>query len=129
MSTSPTAPPEPRSAEEIQEAALARLRQGTNPFAFSVATAGTEENCDHFDVPELLDAHRHDLRAIVDLYRQARQPSHAFAVLGDSGTGKTHLLNTFQTELQRDAERQGSACLVVVADHFSVGVDVIDFFF
>src|SRR5215475_1283328 len=115
MPTSPSGPPEPRSAEEVREAALARLRHGTNPFAFSVATAGTEESCDDFDVPELLDGHRRDLRAIVEQYRQARQPSHAFAVLGDSGTGKTHLLNTFQTELQRDAEREGSACLVVVA--------------
>jgi hypothetical protein len=129
MPTLPTAPPEPRSAEQIRETALDRLRQGTSPFAFSVATAGTEENCDHFDVPELLDIQRRDLRAIVDLYRQPRQPSHAFPVLGDTGTGKTHLLNTFQTELQRDAERQGSACLVVVADHFSVGLDAIDFFF
>jgi hypothetical protein len=100
-----------------------------NPFAFSVATAGTEDNCDHVDVPELLDGQRRDLRAIVDLYRNAQQPSHAFAILGDSGTGKTHLLNTFQTELQRDADSQGSACLIVVADHFSVGLDAIDFFF
>jgi hypothetical protein len=46
MPTPLTAPPEPRSAEQIREAVLARLRQGTNPFAFSVATAGTEENCD-----------------------------------------------------------------------------------
>jgi hypothetical protein len=129
MPTPPTAPPEPRTAEQLRKAALDRLRQGTNPFTFSVATAGTEESCEHFDVPELLDAQRRDLRAVVELFRQPPQPSRAFPILGDSGTGKTHLLNTFQTELQREAEQEGKACLVVVADHFSVGLDAIDFFF
>jgi hypothetical protein len=113
----------------VREAALKRLREGKNPFAFSVATAGTQDSCRDYDVPALLDSQRADLLAIVDLYRHQHQPSQVFPVLGDTGTGKTHLLTILQAELQKEAVDSGKESLLLVADHFSVGVDAVDFFF
>jgi hypothetical protein len=107
---------------------LARLRQGANPFSFSVATAGTEETCLHYDVRELFESQRHDLLAIVELYREQKQPSQVFPVLGPAGSGKTHLLTTLQAELRREAEGAGKESLLVVADHFSPNLDPVDFF-
>src|SRR4051794_20803053 len=108
MPTPPVVATEPRSAEQIRGAALARLRQAANPFSFSVATAGTEESCLGYDIQEYLDAQRSDLLAIIRQYRRPDQPSQLFPVLGDSGTGKTHLLTTLQAELQREAAEEGS---------------------
>jgi hypothetical protein len=104
------------------------LRQGSNPFAFSVATAGTEENCIQYDVPQLFDTQRTDLLAVVQLYRNPKQPSHVFPILGDSGTGKTHLLATFQAELQREAVEAGRESLLIAADLYSVKIDAVNFF-
>ena len=107
---------------------MAQLRQASNPFTFSVATAGTEERCQDFDVRDLFDSQRADLKAIVDQYRKPGQPSQVFPILGAPGAGKTHLLHTFQAELNREAAETGRECLLVVADHFSPGLDAIDFF-
>ncbi len=96
MPTSPTHAVNPPSAEQIRRAALDRLRQSPNPFAFSVATAGTEDDCLAYDVPDLFDSQRADLHAVVELYRNPKQPSRVYPILGDAGTGKTHLLTTFQ---------------------------------
>lgn len=109
---------------KTRDAGLAILRNGENPFAFSVARVGTEKDCRDYDVPELLDSQRSDLRAIVDLYRDPKQPSRIFPIVGDSGTGKTHLLTTFQGELEHD----GFEVLLLTAEHFSLGVDPLDFF-
>ena len=129
MPTSPAAPndgnPDP---DPVRENAIRRLREGPNPFTFSVVTAGTEESCLHYDVPNLLDSQRSDLRAIVQLYRGPNQPSQIFPILGDSGTGKTHLLTTFQAEARQQAAEEGKECLLVVADTFSAGLDPLDFF-
>ena len=89
---------------------IVKLRLGNNPFSFRVATAGTEKDCLEYDVPELLDAQRADLLAIVQLYRKGH-PSRVFPVLGDPGTGKTHLLTTFQAMLQLEAVESGISTL------------------
>src|SRR5688500_15452423 len=101
MPTPPTTAAEPRHTSEIQAAALEHLRRRINPFTFSVATAGTEDHCLAFDVPDLFDSQRADLMAVIQLYRNPKQPSRVYPILGDPGTGKTHLLTTLQAELQR----------------------------
>jgi hypothetical protein len=124
MPTSPAATANSRGPE----AALARLRQAGNPFTFSVATSGSERDCLSYDVAELCDTQRADLRTIIDLYRRPDEPTRLYPVIGDPGTGKTHLLTIFQAELAEAAEEAGSESLVVVADHFSAGLDAVDFF-
>jgi hypothetical protein len=113
---------------DSQKKTLACLRQAGNPFTFSVATAGSERDCLSYDVAELCDAQRADLRAILALYRRPSEPTRLYPVIGDPGTGKTHLLTTFLVELDQAAEADGSESLVVVADHFSPGLDAVDFF-
>jgi hypothetical protein len=128
MPTSPTTTASPRDLDQVRSEALTLLRQGGNPFTFSVATAGSERACLSYDVAELCDAQRTDLRDILALYRQPNEPTRLYPILGKPGAGKTHLLTTFQAELQRAAEGNGSESLVVVADHFSPGLDAVDFF-
>jgi hypothetical protein len=123
MPTSPAT-----TASPAAQKGLCRLRQGGNPFTFSVATAGSERDCVSYDVAELWDSQRADLRSILALYRRSNEPTRLYPILGEPGAGKTHLLNTFQAELQHEAEGQGSESLVVVADHFSPGLDAVDFF-
>ena len=89
---------------------------------------GTEEDCLLYDVRTLVDAQRSDLFAIVDLYRDPKQASRAFPVVGDPGTGKTHLLTTFQADLENSARQAGQESLLIVADHFAVKSDPVEFF-
>jgi hypothetical protein len=128
MPTSPAITNSPSGVDRVRQEGISRLRQGGNPFTFSVATAGSGRNCISYDVPELWDSQRADLRAILALYRRENEPTRLYPILGESGAGKTHLLTTFQAELQSKAEGEGSENLVVVADHFSPGLDVVDFF-
>lgn len=109
--------------------ALARLREETNPFLFAIATVGTEQDCLQFDVPDLLDSQRSDLLTVVGLYRSSHQPSRVIPILGPYGSGKTHLLTTFQAELQLEAEATGEEYLLVIAEHSSRRLDAIDFFY
>src|SRR5262249_11181767 len=85
-------------------------------------------SCLHYDVPELFESQRRDLLAVVGLYRQQKQASQVFPILGPAGSGKTHLLTTLQAELRREAEGTGKESLLVIADHFSPNLDPVDFF-
>ena len=122
MLTSPNDTAKGNLKPEAREAALAQLRVRSNPFASSVATAGTEDDCLRFDIPGLLREQHDCLRGIVQLYRDGKPDSQVFPVVGDRGTGKTHLLRTFRDEVQRRNDT-----LVVVADHYTLGQDPVDY--
>jgi hypothetical protein len=128
MPASPATTTSPPGLNRAYQEGISRLRQGGNPFTFSVATAGSEHDCLAYDVAELWDSQRADLHAILSLYRRPNEPTRLYPILGEAGAGKTHLLTTFQAELLRKAEGEGCESLVVVADHFSPGLDAVDFF-
>ncbi len=115
------------SVPSVRATGLAALRRAVNPFAMAVATAGTEETCLLYNVRGLFDSQLADLRAVVGLYRDGATATRVYPILGQTGTGKTHLLAVFQDELRQQAEGDGTETLVVVADHFSLGQDAINF--
>jgi len=129
MSTPATAPPEPGPPAGPRDAALARLREGTNPFTFSVVTAGSEDQCAAVDVPALLESHLADLRAIVARYRDGHPPAQVYPVVGDPGTGKSHLLTRYVTELNRDAEEAGAESVVLFAGHVPPNLNGVDYLY
>jgi hypothetical protein len=129
MPTPATAPPEPGPPADPRDTALARLRTGVNPFAFSVVTAGTEDQCAAVDVPELIESHLADLRAIVARYRDSRPPAQVYPVVGEAGTGKTHLLTRYVAELNRDAEEAGAESVVLFAGHIPPDLNGVDYLY
>ena len=42
--------------------ALGHLKDGANPFTYTVVTAGSEEQCEAYDVPEIHDSQISDCR-------------------------------------------------------------------
>jgi len=111
--------PEP----EYQLAAIERLRQAENPFILYVASGAEDDECQRFDVPAFLAQQRADIESIIDLYRlKPDRVSHVFPIVGDAGTGKTHLLGTLRRDL--NAARQ----LFIVADSFPGQQEPTDFF-
>lgn len=128
MPTPETAPPSP-AATDRRPLAMARLREGVNPFGFSVVTAGTDAECAAFDVPELIEAYLADLRAIVARYRDGRPQAQVHPVIGDAGTGKTHLLTRFVAELNRDAEEGGAESVVLSAGHIPPNLNGVDYLY
>ncbi len=107
--------------------ALGHLKDGANPFTYTVVTAGSEEQCEAYDVPEIHDSQISDLRNIVGLYRDGRPTSRVYPILGDPGSGKTHLMTRFANELMRDAVEAGRESVVLTAGHIPPinGVDYL----
>jgi hypothetical protein len=105
--------------QQLEESAIAHLRGAENPFASSVATL---EDGPLYDVPELLAEQRADIKAFINLYRQANRASQVVPIIGDRGSGKTHLLGSLRRDLDNDQQ------LLVVSEGFPKGRDAADFF-
>jgi hypothetical protein len=77
----------------ITEQALEVLRRTGNPFRNYFARNPDDEICARYHVPELFTREREQLLGVVDLYRAAPAThSEVVPVLGNKGSGKTHLL-------------------------------------
>src|SRR5262249_33119517 len=81
----------------LTERALEVLRRTGNPFRNYFARNPDDEVCARYHVPELFARERALLLGVVDLYR--RNPgahSEVVPVLGNKGSGKTHLLHSIK---------------------------------
>jgi hypothetical protein len=107
----------------LEEAARERLRQGPNPFHVFVATAANDDECLRYHVPELLASQLADIKGIIDLYRApGHRASQVVPIVGDPGSGKTHLLNILKHDLANSRQ------LFVVVETYSGQKDPINFF-
>src|SRR5437867_3803770 len=85
------------TVQPLQERAFAALRQAGNPFRNYFARNPDDEVCSRYHVPELYAREREQLLAVVDLYRvQPATHSEVVPVLGNKGSGKTHLLHSIK---------------------------------
>jgi hypothetical protein len=64
---------------------------------------------------------------LVRIYGRPGEPSRIFPILGDAGTGKSHLLTTVQDALEREAKERGGECLAIVVDNFDPTTDAVDY--
>ncbi len=79
------------------ERAREALRRAGNPFRNYFARNPDDEVCARYHVPELYQAERDVLLAVVDLYRdEPTTHSEVVPVLGNKGAGKTHLLHSIK---------------------------------
>src|SRR5579883_1992069 len=77
----------------LPERALELLRRTGNPFRNYFARNPDDEVCALYHVPELFVREREQLLGVVDLYRYTPTThSEVLPVLGNKGSGKTHLL-------------------------------------
>jgi hypothetical protein len=106
---------------------LNRLRQGANPFSTAVAAVGTTAEALQSDVRRHTEPQLDDLRKIIQLYRQGGTATRIHSVLGEPGTGKTHLLYILRAELRQRALRAGEETMLVVVEHLATGMDPIDY--
>jgi hypothetical protein len=81
----------------LTERALEALRRSGNPFRNYFARNPDDEVCARYHVPELFAKERAMLLGVVDLYRGAPGThSEVVPVLGNKGSGKTHLLHSIK---------------------------------
>src|SRR5881628_1702001 len=77
----------------VSDRALEVLRRTGNPFRNYFARNPDDEVCARYHVPELFAIERDQLLGVVDLYRyDPGTHSEVIPVLGNKGSGKTHLL-------------------------------------
>src|SRR2546429_9922932 len=77
----------------VTDRALEALRRTGNPFRNYFARNPDDEVCARYHVPELFAKEREQLLGVVDLYRyEPATHSEVVPVLGNKGSGKTHLL-------------------------------------
>ncbi|MGE3803690.1 MAG: hypothetical protein AB7K24_03340 [Gemmataceae bacterium] len=94
MALSPTGTVSERS---LPERAIEVLRRAGNPFRNYFARNPDDEVCARYHVPELFSTERDQLLSVVDLYRyDAAMHSEVLPVLGNKGSGKTHLLHSIK---------------------------------
>ncbi len=85
------------TTHSLPERALAVLRRVGNPFRNYFARNPDDEVCARFHVPELFARERDQLLGVVDLYRyDPTTHSEVVPVLGNKGSGKTHLLHSIK---------------------------------
>jgi hypothetical protein len=85
------------AARPLSERALEVLRRTGNPFRNYFARNPDDEVCARYHVPELFAREREQLLGVVDLYRYAPTThSEVVPVLGNKGSGKTHLLHSIK---------------------------------
>jgi hypothetical protein len=85
------------AVRSLPERALEALRRAGNPFRDFFARNPDDEVCARYHVPELFERERGQLLAVVDLYRSAPAThSEVVPVLGNKGSGKTHLLHSIK---------------------------------
>ncbi len=83
--------------QSLRQSALEVLRQTGNPFRNYFARNPDDDVCARFHVPELFARERSQLLAVVDLYRhEPAMHSEMIPVLGNKGSGKTHLLHSIK---------------------------------
>src|SRR5919206_471902 len=81
----------------LPERALEVLRRTGNPFRNYFARNPDDEVCARYHVPELFVREREQLLGVIDLYRYAPTThSEVVPVLGNKGSGKTHLLHSIK---------------------------------
>jgi hypothetical protein len=81
------------ASRPLPERALEVLRRAGNPFRNYFARNPDDEVCARYHVPELFSRERDQLLGVVDLYRYTPTThSEVLPVLGNKGSGKTHLL-------------------------------------
>lgn len=81
----------------LPERALEVLRRAGNPFRNYFARNPDDEVCARYHVPELFATERDQILGVVDLYRyDPNTHSEVVPVLGNKGSGKTHLLHTIK---------------------------------
>jgi hypothetical protein len=81
----------------LPERALEVLRRAGNPFRNYFARNPDDDVCARYHVPELFAREREQLLAVVDLYRYDQSMhSEIVPVLGNKGSGKTHLLHSIK---------------------------------
>jgi hypothetical protein len=81
----------------LTDRALEVLRRTGNPFRNYFARNPDDEVCARYHVPELFARERELLLGVVDLYRAAPAThSEVVPVLGNKGSGKTHLLHSIK---------------------------------
>ena len=81
----------------LPERALEVLRRAGNPFRNYFARNPDDEVCARYHVPELFATERDQILGVVDLYRyDPNMHSEVIPVLGNKGSGKTHLLHTIK---------------------------------
>lgn len=81
----------------VEERALEVLRRAGNPFRNYFARNPDDEVCARYHVPELFALERDQIQGVVDLYRyDPHTHSEVVPVLGNKGSGKTHLLHTIK---------------------------------
>jgi hypothetical protein len=81
----------------LPDRALDGLRRAGNPFRNYFARNPDDEVCARYHVPELFASQREQLLAVVDLYRlEPATHSEVVPVLGNKGSGKTHLLHSIK---------------------------------
>lgn len=123
----PTPSADTAATNDLTATALAALRAGVNPFSTNVAAVGTAAECVRSDVRSLSQAQLDDLLQIIDQYRVGGAATRIYTVLGDPGTGKTHLLYVLRAELHRRATATGDETLLVIVDRLAPGMDPIDY--
>src|SRR5260370_15789668 len=85
------------AAGSLTDRALEVLRRTGNPFRNYFARNPDDEVCARYHVPELFAKEREQLLGVVDLYRAAPAThSEVVPVLGNKGSGKTHLLHSIK---------------------------------
>ncbi len=85
------------ASRPLPERALEVLRRAGNPFRNYFARNPDDEVCARYHVPELFAKERERLLGVVDLYRYAPTThSEVVPVLGNKGSGKTHLLHSIK---------------------------------
>jgi hypothetical protein len=85
------------STRPLTDRALEVLRRTGNPFRNYFARNPDDEVCARYHVPELFARERDQLLGVVDLYRYAAGThSELVPVLGNKGSGKTHLLHSIK---------------------------------
>jgi hypothetical protein len=95
----------PVGLRPLAERALEVMRREGNPFRNYFARNPDDEVCARYHVPELFATEREQLLGVVDLYRyDTHMHSEVVPVLGNKGSGKTHLL--FSIKHGGDAARQ-----------------------
>jgi len=85
------------AARTLTERALDVLRRAGNPFRNYFARNADDEVCARYHVPELFVREREQLLGVIDLYRYAPTThSEVVPILGNKGSGKTHLLHSIK---------------------------------
>jgi hypothetical protein len=109
-------------SRSVTERAVEVLRRAGNPFRNYFARNPDDEVCARYHVPELFATERDQLLGVVDLYRyDAGMHSEVVPVLGNKGSGKTHLLYSIKHG------SEGAAQLLVTPGVYQKGTDFLEY--